>query len=819
MKELKHFFVTILFLMIGWSGSLCADILKSGSAVVTGFSGTRQQGPNLAIDPQGAVLKVFDLTNLGPADGELVTPPVLFQLTAESVGQVFGIALDNAVPPNIYLTATSAYGLHIVIPDQDGDGFPETIKEGAPDARFMPGQFGPGGSAGSVWKIDSRSGKVTLFADLKNRGIPNGGAALGNIAFDVEHGQFFVSDLDSGVIHRLDLDGNELGTFDHGLEGRTAAGMDAITDDGSVAAITQSSFQVDDARSWGLTDMRRLVWGLAVYEGRLYYAVGDGPQIWSVGLDANGDFLSDARLEIEAVPGGMPVSDILFTSDGTMIVAQRGGLLGGSNFRKFQSPGVNGVYRYTRQSDGSWNTQPDLYSIGMLPDYRNGAGGVGSSCDNILWSTGDNLLAAKSTASSDTANVVHGLQGNDISLVQPQNTPPTRSWFIDFDNLFTDADKSGQVGDVEIYRLCPQIPPVVSLPPVTITPPIHKVGHHKVPIVRPVTIGCPTGTYWNGWRCVPRTIYRCLNGFFWNGLRCILRPGCGPYYHWNGWRCVPNVNWHRCPPYYHWNGWRCVPNINWHRCPPHYHWNGWRCIPNANWHRCPPHYHWNGWRCIPNANWHRCPPHYHWNGWRCIPDANWHRCPPRYHWNGRRCIPNVPPAHHCAKNYHWNGRRCVPNVPPGHHCAKNYHWNGRRCVPNVPPGHHCAKNYHWNGRRCVPNVPAGHYCPLHYHWNGRRCIPNRRILFRNTTPKSSAKKTHPIHSTTHRREITPHSSHTAHPRKHSLQNPPRHPHRIYRSRPVIHHVHKPSVHPHHKKPHRHPGKKKNTSEENGDSSQ
>ncbi len=647
MKELKRFFMTMLFLIGGWAGSLSADILQSGSAVVTGFSGTRQQGPNLAIDPQGAVVKVFDLTNLGPAEGELVTPPVLFQLTAASVGQVFGIALDNAAPPNIYLTATSAYGLHIVIPDRNGDGFPETIEEGAPNARFMPGQFGPGGSAGSVWKIDGRTGEVTLFADLKNRGIPNGGAALGNIAFDVEHGQLFVSDLDSGVIHRLDLDGNELGTFDHGQQGRTAAGMEAVADDGSVAAITQSSFRVDDARSWGLTDMRRLVWGLTVHEGRLYYAVGDGPQIWSVGLDSKGDFLQDARLEIEAVPGGMPVSDILFTADGSMIVAQRGGLLGGIDFQKFQSPGVSGVYRYTRQSDGGWSPQPDLYSVGFLPDYRNGAGGVGNSCDNVLWSTGDNLLLAGTD--SDPANssgAVHGLQGNDLSLVQPQNTPPMQSWFVSYDSRFTDAKKSGQVGDVEIYRLCPQIPPVVSVPPVvsepavTSTTPIHKVEHPNVPILRPITVGCPAGTYWNGWRCVLRPVYRCLNGFFWNGLRCILRPSCGPDYHWNGWRCVPNGLWHRCPPYYHWNGWRCIPNANWHRCPPHYHWNGRRCIPNANWHRCPPHYHWNGWRCIPNANWHRCPPRYHWNGWRCVL--------------------NVPPGHYCPLSYRWNGRRCVP---------------------------------------------------------------------------------------------------------------------------------------------------------------
>jgi len=34
-------------------------------------------------------------------------------VTAGQAGQVFGIAVNEAAEPNIYLTATSAFGLHL----------------------------------------------------------------------------------------------------------------------------------------------------------------------------------------------------------------------------------------------------------------------------------------------------------------------------------------------------------------------------------------------------------------------------------------------------------------------------------------------------------------------------------------------------------------------------------------------------------------------------------------------------------------------------------------------------------------------------------
>ena len=101
---------------------------------------------------------------------------------------------------------------------------------GAPGASFMEGQWGsadPAGGPGSVWKIDGRTGEVSLFANIALDGFANTGAGLGNIVFYSRRGMFYVSDRDTGMIHRLDRNGNDLGTFDHGVAGRSAAGMSA----------------------------------------------------------------------------------------------------------------------------------------------------------------------------------------------------------------------------------------------------------------------------------------------------------------------------------------------------------------------------------------------------------------------------------------------------------------------------------------------------------------------------------------------------------------------------------------------------------------
>ena len=50
--------------------------------------------------------------------------------------------------------------------------------------------------------------------------------------------------------------------------------------------------------------------------------------------------------------------------------------------------------------------------------------------------------------------IIHGLQGNDRSLIRPDNEPPFNSYFVDYDGKFDEPEKQGHVGDVEIWQPC-----------------------------------------------------------------------------------------------------------------------------------------------------------------------------------------------------------------------------------------------------------------------------------------------------------------------------------------------------------------------------
>src|SRR5207247_1013943 len=118
----------------------------------------------------------------------------------------------------------------------------------------------------------------------------------------------------------------DLGRYDHGVAARAAANLPPVAfDPRNRLNITSNRFNVDNPETWGFAPPARRVWGLAVFEGRLYYSVWEGPQIWSVGIAPDGSFASDARLEVEVPPqpGPFPVTDIAFSQKGAMVLDQR----------------------------------------------------------------------------------------------------------------------------------------------------------------------------------------------------------------------------------------------------------------------------------------------------------------------------------------------------------------------------------------------------------------------------------------------------------------------------------------------------------------
>jgi prepilin-type processing-associated H-X9-DG protein len=482
-------------LFAGIAAAQEGQVIRQGSMAVTGFSKTVIPGieeglppgvdaiDETMIDLEGKTLRIFDVSNLGgPASGQLVNLPLPFEVPARQIGQVFGLSYDDGIRtdttdivPNLYATATSLHGIQIVTPDEDADGRPERQHSGAANAAFMDGQFGLdlGGGPGSIYKIDGLTGVVTKFADIET----NSGPGLGNIKFDKSHRQFFVSDVDTGLIHRISIDGALIDTFDHGVAGRPGHGLGAVADDGSVMDIKGGAFDSEDPETWGFTQDERRVWGVAVHGGRLYYAVGDAAEIWSVGIARDGTFEAAARWELTVkTEKDYPVTDIAFDSRGFMYLSQRGEIENRYDYSRFANSGKGEVIRYWRESpddpatESIWVETPQDYAVGFAPENRQAAGGLDlqygydqyglmdfNACTETIVKTGDDLRHNDELADQLGLGgplVVHGVQLTDLDLVKPANVPPFGSWFVDFDSLFEDPDVKGHVGDVEIWHPC-----------------------------------------------------------------------------------------------------------------------------------------------------------------------------------------------------------------------------------------------------------------------------------------------------------------------------------------------------------------------------
>jgi hypothetical protein len=441
-------------------------VVAPGNAAVSGFSGAippaqiapgDDPGRLTFIDVNGPSLRIVDLQHMGgPPAAQLVGAPKPFTFSAAEIGQVFGVALDDREPPNVYVAATSAYGLPIVSPGPDGQ--PSHIRVGAPGATFMRGLWGRQGGPGSIWKIDGTTARVSLFASVTTNGRPNSGAALGGLAFDPDSKSLFVADRESGLIHRFALNGAELGSYDHRLIGRAAQGLPpAPWNAQQPIDIASQQFDSADRATWNVTAPERRVFGLAVHQRRLYYAVADSLQIWSVGLLSDGSFGEDAVIELAAPPSAGPteISKIAFDDQGRMFLAERPAPTGAFDLEALAVPAIGRVLRYAivgaaPRGRRVWQEQADEYAIGFAGDLRNGNGGLDfgyaydregeidrSSCGGYLWSTGEDLrnspAAALALRLSQTGTLhVRGLQGAGTWQDRPRNVPPLESYFISY---------------------------------------------------------------------------------------------------------------------------------------------------------------------------------------------------------------------------------------------------------------------------------------------------------------------------------------------------------------------------------------------------
>ncbi len=464
-------------------------VLERGDLAVTGFSGIRPGVPvpaganpldgfTIDIDgPSAQILSVRDPN--GPPSGQLLDRVPSWVGKARDVGQVFGITLDDGAgrtAPDLYLGAGSAFGLHIMDPNGFGAGIPKRLQRGQPGAQWMPGMWGPGAEPGTIFRVTGATGDVAPFATIPG----NGGPGLASLAYNPATRSLYAADLDTGFIHHIGPDGALRSPYDHGATGRAARGLPAVVDDTIVLDTQNPAFDVTDPATWGLTPADRRVTALAVHRGRLYYAVAGGNQIWSVGLLPDGGFGPDPRWELDvgvSAPTNI-VTTIIFDADGRMILAERGAQRAAYDFSVYAEPGNAAVLRYRLESPDNpatpsiWAPEREEYAIGLPPQHKAATGGaalnyahdpqtgrlIGRSCNATLWSTGDRLRTSDDEDPANPGlplpNDVHGLQGNEASLVRPANVPPQQSFFIDYDEMFGDEAKAGHVGLVVAWQPC-----------------------------------------------------------------------------------------------------------------------------------------------------------------------------------------------------------------------------------------------------------------------------------------------------------------------------------------------------------------------------
>jgi hypothetical protein len=315
------------------------------------------------------------------------------------LGQVFGICLDNADNPNIYVTASSSYS---------------------------SSSSGPSGR-GAVYKLDGSTGAVSTFALLP---VSNSNAGLGNICFDEKNNQFFVSSFEDGKIYTIKLDG-------------------------TIKSAVYDPFTSDNSAGSSFAPLGERVWGVAVNNNKLFFSVWsedegrkstneDRNAIYSVDLGSTGDIAGVATLELNTpdLIGDYtnPVADISFAADGRMLLTERSMI---SDF----TPGTGNARALEYQLSGSSYQLLDAYPVGNTANHQNSTGGGAYSPDGSVWLTGDALTSVNDNIS--------GLQwlpaGQYHNTTIGDQEALSQSFYVDYDHK-AGAHDSQKNGDIEVYH-------------------------------------------------------------------------------------------------------------------------------------------------------------------------------------------------------------------------------------------------------------------------------------------------------------------------------------------------------------------------------
>jgi gliding motility-associated-like protein len=416
---------------------LYAQPLMDGMAIITSKTGVNYD----LLDGISHSFQIFDAGNNSAAPiGENwettfftpSDPDVYAQWQLSNMGDLFGVAIDSE--KNVYFTTTATAG-----------------------GNFNVGSAGPGG----VYKMNAEDWSISNFITTGNGNnqMPNQvnlevgdiGVGLGNICYNKWHNQLLITNFEDGKIYRYDMEGNILSTFD--------------------------PFNIDDG-SQGLPGFNETIWGINVFgtntnDIKVYFSRwGDEApvaSIWSINLDADGVFIGDESLCFEIPFQNLganidkPISDITFSSDGKMYVAENTiekiSFFGINSFDN-ELPDQSMLFEYT--FDGNIWTKTQDYYVGNYEINRNASGGValgnrqtknGLDCEALVWATGDRLKYIGSNINNFDNEVIYGAAAIPVGGNTQSNVAST-SIYVDTDIFGNGATGQAKfsVADIEIYR-------------------------------------------------------------------------------------------------------------------------------------------------------------------------------------------------------------------------------------------------------------------------------------------------------------------------------------------------------------------------------
>ncbi|HMS33369.1 MAG TPA: hypothetical protein PKC91_04710 [Ignavibacteria bacterium] len=447
LKNIQNKSVAVLLLLFVLIADAYAQIpsppLQLGQSVVTCFDQTSD-----------IVVRAYEIRKNRPAfvnSGTYWNAPLQnsgADWTNTRIGNVYGIALDDAAAPSIFVSRSTVFC---------SDAY--TLR---PDS-------------GLVYKLNGVNWASSVYVKCRNipgppqanaNWIPNTGPGLGNLCYDNFHKQIFVTNHEDGKIYRVK---------DNAGVGQVKSWFDPFSPDNLTSGFVQRG-----ERLWGIGAYGKDAGSVRVYFSRWRF---DNTQpnpplqyneIWSIAIDINGEFIpSSIRKEID-VPKladstlSQPVADIEFSFAGDMLLGERtmSGDMGpcGNGGGSFSHR--SRIIEYKRNISGFYTTfiinyvgllDPFISSCGPLQNTLGSNGGVdfaygsydsatnlNSLCDSVIIGTGDALF--RPNCFPNLYQIVYGYQ------LSGRSDQGLFGDYVDLDGVLDGVEAKTSTGDVDVYR-------------------------------------------------------------------------------------------------------------------------------------------------------------------------------------------------------------------------------------------------------------------------------------------------------------------------------------------------------------------------------